>query len=385
MKERLKFFLPSFVISIYLKYINRRVVNVYSKNFNKRVLISYVTSPFRYHNNSHSNNYEVTAAAKIFDELGYVVDVFHYESKMPDLKKYNVIYGFGDVFQKYFESGMNRKKTILYATGMHVCFQNTVTLKRVKDIYEKKGVWLANSARFVEKTWTHQTTLVDGIIAVGNECCADTYRNNYDGKIFSLPAPFFKTVDPLDILFHRGSEANNSYLWFGNNGLVHKGLDLCLEYFRTRPDLNLHVCGNIKSELLFEQTYKTELYELPNIHLYGFINLDSFEFKEVLKKCSFVIFPSCSEGGGVSVLTAIGNGALIPLITKETSVSTGYEIVISDLTINAIQKAVENSQKLTTEEISKLQKLNFSYVLKEHSQEVYYTRLKSAIQNILVD
>jgi hypothetical protein len=372
------------VYTIYLKYINRSIINVFSKTYNKRVLISYITLPFRYHNHSHSNNYEVTSAAKIFDELGYVVDVFNYDGKLPDLEKYDVIYGFGDVFQKYFESGLNRKKTIHYGAGMHVFYQNTNTLKRIKDVYRKKGVWLTKSSRFVPKTWTHQTSLVDGIIAVGNELCADTYRSHYEGKVYSLPAPFFKTVDePDDIFLNRSIEANKSYLWFGNNGLVHKGLDLCLEYFSTRQDLSLHICGSIKAEKHFEQTYSKMLYELPNIHVYGFINIDSIQFKQILKKCSFVIFPSCSEGGGVSVLTAIGNGALIPLITKETSVSTGYEIVIEDFSIEYIKKAVEFSQKLQYSEILKLQKSNLSYVLKEHNQNIYYVRLKFAIQQIL--
>ena len=48
------------------------------------------------------------------------------------------------------------------------------------------------------------------------------------------------------------------------------------------------------------------------------------KFEEILLSCSFAIFPSCSEGGCPSTLTVIGNGGLIPIITKETTIETGY-------------------------------------------------------------
>lgn len=388
MKKYIKDILPSFVIKFVIKffslYRNRFIKNFFSKNYDKRVLFSYITTPFRKESLAHSNYYEVTAAAKIFDELGYVVDVMHYEGKITDLSRYAVIYGFGDVFQQYFESGINKKiSTIYYGAGMHVCHQNQSSLSRVKDVYQKKGVWLAKSARFVEKTWTHQTTLVDGIVALGNEQCAETYRKFYNGKVLSLAAPFFQTMDPNIILKERSYDANKSYLWFGSAGLIHKGLDLCLEFFSSRPELTLHVCGNIEAEKEFVQIYKHEIFVLPNIRVHGFVNIASESFKQILKDCSFVIFPSCSEGGSPSVLTTIGNGALIPIISKETSVATGFEIQIDELSVNGIKKAVDFSQSLTCNQIAEMQKKNLEFVLRYHNQDVYYANLKHAIKEIL--
>ena len=371
------------IVYFYNFYKNASLENLYNKKHKKKVLISYITIPFKKQSLSHSNYYEATAAAKIFDELGYVVDVMHYEGKVPDLNKYDVIYGFGDVFQKYFESGLNNKKTIYYGAGMHVCHQNTTSLNRVKDVYKKKGEWLAKSARFVEKTWTHQTSLVDGIIALGNEECAKTYRRHYESRVYSLSAPYFQTLDPKKVLASRVESANKGYFWFGGSGLIHKGLDLCLDFFKSRPNLTLHVCGNIYSEPQFVKAYHYELFELPNVIVHGFIDIGSDNFSKVLSSCSFVIFPSCSEGGSPSVLTAIGNGALIPIITRESSVSTGHELWIEDFTLEAIAKVVEYSQSLTPEQIRELQILNLNYVQKENSQSEYYENLKVAIKELL--
>lgn len=371
------------VRELYKKYCNQKVSNVFGTKHKQRVLISYITLPFRRKSLSHTNFYEVISAAKIFNELGYVVDVIHYQGRIPKLEKYHVIYGFGDVFKEYFESGLYGKRTIYYGAGMHVCHQNTATLKRVSDVFKEKGVWLTKSARYVDKAWTHQTMLVDGIISLGNEECANTYRKHYAGPVISLPAPFFKTIDAYDLLNNRDEGARKRYLWFGSGGLVHKGLDLCLDFFKNRPDLTLHICGNIESEKDFSSFYSYELYQLPNVFTHGFVKIDSLEFRDILNLCSFIIYPSCSEGGSPSVLTCIGNGALVPVITKDTSISTGNEIVIEDLNVNAIEKSINYSQTLTYAEVLELQEKNLSYVLNKHNQAVYFDKLSISIRSLL--
>jgi hypothetical protein len=130
-------------------------------------------------------------------------------------------------------------------------------------------------------------------------------------------------------------------------------------------------------------TYKNELYNSSNIHTHGFIDINSEKFKEILECCSFAIFPSCSEGGAPSLITTVGNGALIPIITKDTSVSTGYEIPIKGFSPIDLKEAIDISEKLSSEEIVRLQILNLEHVLENNNKEIYYCNLKSAIKEIL--
>ncbi|MEO9656082.1 hypothetical protein [Marinomonas sp.] len=372
---------------LYCMYADRPVENFFKKKTNKKVLISYITRPFRGENKTktHTNSFEVMAAAKVFNELGYRVDVMHYLNPPSNLKKYDVIYGFGDVFQNYFESGLTGKKTIYYGAGMHVSHQNTASLNRVKDIYEKKGVWLAKSARFVEKTWSHQTCLVDSIIALGDHECKNTYKKYYKGPIYTLPAPFYQVLDANDISRKRDRTKSKNFLWFGSSGLVHKGLDLCLEYFSTRLDLTLHVCGSIFSEPDFMKLYDKELFKSPNIVVHGFVDIQSNQFKEIIGSCTFIIYPSCSEGGAPSVLTAIGNGALIPIVSHESSVSTGYEIFIESLDFLGIEKAIFEAENYSYDELSVMAEENLRVVLTNNSQDAYYSNLKEIISRIISD
>jgi glycosyltransferase involved in cell wall biosynthesis len=388
MKKMLKKYLPTLFKRVLINYTHNKIIkNYYRKSHSRNALLSYIVIPFMEDSLSHTNFFEAQTWAKILDELGYNIDIVDYRNtKEIDLLKYDLICGFGDVFRKYFENTKQKNiRTIYYGTGMHVCFQNQATLQRVKEVHLKKKVWLGKSARFVEKTWTHQTALVDGIVALGNDVCADSYKKYYSGKVMSVGAPFYKTIECNEVIANRKEGSDKHFLWFGSTGLIHKGLDLLLDYFALNRDLTLHVCGPIQNEYDFVNIYKTELYELPNIITHGFIDLKSQNFIDILKDCSFVIFPSCSEGGAPSVLTAIGNGALIPIITKETTISTSYEIWIESLDYSGIDKAITSALKLKKSEILDLQKKNYEYVEMNHSQNNYYDQLKLSVSKILDD
>jgi hypothetical protein len=383
MKKIIKYILPKTIKQIIINYLNRPIYNHFNTKYEKKALLSYITVPFRKDSLNHTNNYEALSWANILNELGYQVDIIKYDRcSNINLLKYSLICGFGDIFQEYFESGYKDIKTIFYATGMHVCHQNNTSLIRVKDVFDKKQIYLAKSARFVSKTWTHQTTLVDGIVALGNHVCADSYRKYYDGNIYSIPAPFFKTVK-RSIFLQKDKKANTSFLWFGSSGLIHKGLDLLLEYFSKHPNLTLHICGNIDTEPAFTSIYFKELYKTKNILVHGFVDIKSELFHKLIETCSFTVFPSCSEGGAPSVLTTIGNGGLIPIITKDTTISTNNEIWIESLDYNGINKAIQNALKLSEIEIFELQSKNYDYVNYNNSKINYYDKLKNSVIDII--
>ena len=387
MKKVLKRILPGSMQRKIKSYIDNKIIkNYYKTNFEKNALISYIINPFKKDTLSHTNYFEARSIAKILFESGYNVDIINYNSvKKLTLDKYDLIAGFGDVFQRYFESSGHNLKTIYYGAGMHVCHQNHATLNRVKDVYFKKGVWLGKSARFVEKTWSHQTTLVDGIIALGNQECLNSYKKYYDGKIFSVPATYYATQNAGEIIDNREKDAAKNYLWFGSSGLIHKGLDLLLDYFSLNKDLTLHICGYVEKEKEFCEIYKNELYNTGNIKLHGFVNVNSREFYDILKSCYFVIYPSCSEGGAPSVVTTVGNGGLIPIISRESSFSTGNEIFIESLNAEGISEAIDRSVLLGDENLKVLSVKNYEYVIKNHSNDVFYDKLKESIKKIIGD
>ncbi|MHC5721439.1 MAG: glycosyltransferase, partial [Nostoc sp.] len=87
-----------------------------------------------------------------------------------------------------------------------------------------------------------------------------------------------------------------NFLWFGGSALVLKGLDLVLDAFAQMPEYHLTVCGPVSNDQEFEQAFYKELYETPNIHTYGWIDVSSPDFLKVTNNCLGLVYPSVSEG-----------------------------------------------------------------------------------------
>lgn len=335
------------------------VINFFKDNFSQNVLISYITKPFREGIDIiHTNSAEVLEIAEVFRSLGFNVDIADYDYEgYIDYKRYKTIFGFGEPLVNSFNfNSIQSTIRIYYGTGMHISIQNQNSTKRIETVKNKKGVWIPESGRIVEKAWTQQTTNVDAMIVLGNDEVKKSYQKYFNKDIYLLQPSFYHLLDYKTIIAKKNfSEAKTNYLWFGSSGLIHKGLDLLLEVFKELPDLHLHICGPIENEQAFREAYYNELYKTANVHTYGFVKLDSLLFREILEICAYIIYPSCSEGGSPSVLNVCGNGGLIPILAKEASIDiNNFGFLIESLDVSSVSKAIEDSQKLSESELQKL-------------------------------
>lgn len=357
--------------------------NIKKRKNKKNVLLSYIISPFICSKNTqHTNQQEALAIADVFDLLGYNIDVCYFNSRIKiNYSNYNCLFGFGNAFINSFYHN-NTQKRIYYGTGMHICHQNTATLNRVKEVYRKKGVLIPDSGRIVSNAWSEQTSLVDGMILLGNNTTADTYRTYYDGPIFTQPASYFENTLLEDPLAKNWTQAQKHFLWFGSLGAIHKGLDLLLDIFPSFPEYHLHICGLSPNEKKFIKVYDTEL-KSSNIHNHGFIDVRSTSYKDLIKKCAFVILPSCSEGQATSLLSVMCNG-LIPVLTKYCGIDKQeFTIPIHTLNSDGIISVLSNLKNLSPNECAKLAHKCLHYTREHHSIQMYKQELMKNIIKIL--
>ena len=81
-------------------------------------------------------------------------------------------------------------------------------------------------------------------------------------------------------------------LWFGGPAFIHKGLDIVIESIKNDyKRFHLHVCGIKKSKI------PRELRNYNNVSFYGFIDIKSCLYKNLISICSHSILLSASEGG----------------------------------------------------------------------------------------
>lgn len=379
------------LLHLYLKKRkNEFLKNVFNTSFDRTVLLVYITSAFdkktRY---SHSNLWECKIAGEVFRDLCFNVDVINYNtSKIPDIKKYSVIYGMGETYEKLFSQKQPDQLFMNYATGCNPIWSNIETTKKVRSFFEKTGKLLPESSRLIHHTQHLQILLSDKVIVLGNDFVKNTYfiiddrKKRYD----NLNAFYFDFHD-ISVKDKVISDCKKNFLWFGSAGALHKGLDICLDYFAGKPDLHLHICGlNNEAEKRFTEHYHNELYNLPNIHYYGFLNLDSNALKTVLVKCGFTIFPSISEGGAVALLNVIGNGGVLPIYSKSTGVPfelDGFEF--DPINVEKLEEYVSKAIDLDENEYSERSERLQKYVKKQFTLSEYSKNLKVIISKTIND
>lgn len=365
------------------KIVPRLFQNVFGTPHRKKALLSYVTLPFYAQSEmAHSNYDECRIAANAFDGLGYSVDVIEYNEDLDiDYSAYDAVYGMGANFEKAFLASGKRQKRIFYATGCNPNYSNSATILRLRDFASRHGFAPVESTRFIRESQHCQILLSDSVIVLGNDYVLKTYTDldpAGEARYKRLNAFYYDVNTP--VLPSDFSTRRKNFLWFGSAGLIHKGLDILLEYFAGQPEYMLHICGMQDNEVRFAKHFERELRHCKNIVNHGFVPLRSEAFRSIVDTAGFVIFPSVSEGGAPAVLNAVANGGVIPLLTRATGLDIeGFGKEISGFSAESIRRVVEEVSTVSDSELSKISERACNAVRKGYSMDTYASNLSSLI------
>jgi len=355
-------------------------INLDLSRTQKKVLISYLNSSFKEDLASYpvfsTNIFEVNQIIKVFIDLDFVIDVVdcmdnNAFEKVKD-KNYDVLFGLGYVFNNMVELP-NFSKRILYMTEHHPSFSKEKELERINYFYDRhrKNISVLRSGIYYQEK---NFDSVDDVIVLGE---TDLF-NNKNYKIHPLKPTGLRN-DKYQYSKRDFDISKKNFLWFGSYGAVHKGLDLLIDVFTNRKDLNLYICGLSDSEeKLFNLSNKANIFNL------GKINVQTEVYLELVNKCSFVILPSCSEGMSTSILTCMRH-SMIPIVMKDTGFNYLHNMVflLEDYKINYIEKQINHISSLSDEHINSLHEEIFSYSNKNFNILKYTENFKSIITDII--
>lgn len=294
----------------------------------------------------HQNRREALVIGEIFKRLGFNYVMATYDRPMEcDYRAYDIIFGEGPCFSIMTQRNPASLK-IYYATTAYPEYQNKMVKERTDAFNEKHHTQLAYSRMSPS---TLQGVSIDAILQIGSSATIQTYPMEWRSKI-SLIDQSSNLLHSVDVKEKFSSYDQKHFVWMGSSGSILKGLDLVLDFFLQHPTLHLHVIGKMDTD--FEEYYSPLLAGKANITLWGFQNVNSEEFVHILRKVTFCIYPSASEGCPGAVVTLMKMG-IIPLVSVTASFD---EIafcgrVIPILTEEAIAKAVQWSQSLSDEMI----------------------------------
>ncbi len=348
------------------------------------VLLSYINDPFYVEPGgaiptTHTHYWESLQIAKTFLDLGYSVDVIRYSHRhFRPTKDYACVIDARTNLERLAPLLPPDCVKIMHLDTAHWLFHNTAQSRRLLELQQRRGITLPSS-KIVTPNWGIEHA--DCATILGNGFTSGTYA--YAGK----PLYRIRLSTPVVYPWPQQKEFNacrKRFLWFGSAGLVHKGLDLVLEAFAEMPEYHLTVCGPIDAEKPFQEAYRKELYHTPNITTVGWVDISSRRFTEIADSCLALVYPSCSEGGGGSVITCMHAG-LIPLVSYESSVDLDkdYGVLFSDCSIQDIQHNIRMISSLPANELKRMSQRAWEFVRTNHTREQFAEDFRHTMGSIL--
>lgn len=348
------------------------------------VLLSWLLEPFLLMPgepipNSHTQYWECAQIARTFLDLGFAVDVIdsHNETFQPT-KPYVCFVGHRINFDRLARLLKEGCVKIAYLDTAHWVFNNSASYRRKLELQRRKGFTIRRSHRLIEPNLAVEQA--DYAVLYGNEFTLSTYRH--------ANKPFFCVPITTCALFPWSEQKNydacrTNFLWFGSMGFIHKGLDLVLEAFMGMPECQLYVCGPFDQEKEFVQAFAKELYQTPNIHAIGWVDVNGPQFLEVVNKCAGIVYPSCSEGQAGSVITSMHAG-LVPLVSYESGIDVdGCGVVFEDHSVQTIQETVRMVSRLQADGLQQMAQKAWEYARARHTRENYAGEFQKTILTIL--
>ena len=332
-----------------------------NRKHTKWAIVSYVEQPFYYKKDlqfmmGHQTRREALEMGNILESLGYNYVIENYESKPRFLnKKFDLIFGHEPNFIQYANNNPKAIK-IIYSAGTYFVQRNN-SIKNRTDFYNSKHGTNIKYLRLIEPH--NGFDIADKIFQIGNPVTIETFPQHLRQKI-KLINQSSNFIGKCDIDEKIKNSQNNEFVWMGSVGSILKGLDLVLDYFLTRPDLRLSIIGKIDDDVY--EYYKDSIEKAAHIKYYGFVDVNTDYFKNIITNASFIIFPSATEGCPGAVISLMQNG-LIPIVSKICSFPEVEEMgyVIKAISQDGIEDSVEWAISLPEKDRYNMQRKAYEY------------------------
>jgi glycosyltransferase involved in cell wall biosynthesis len=328
---------------------------------------------------SHTHYWECRQMAKSFVAAGFNVDVVDFaDDRFIPQKSYDVLVSARTNLERLAKHVPDHCVKIAHLDTAHFLTNNANALDRLRRVRDQHKVSL-RSTRMVENNWAIEAA--DMGCVLGNAFTEHSYRFA-EKPIHRIP---LSSVRQYDWLADKDFNAcRNTFLWFGSGGFAHKGLDLVIDAFAELPDHRLLICGPLDLEPRFIKAFERPMYHSDNIETIGWIDVTSPEFTAIRQRTVATVYPSCSEGGGGSVITCMHAG-LIPVVTPEASVDVGdFGTVLQEASVQAVRDAVIGLSQLPVADLEQRARSAWEYARANHTRGKFADAYDQFVREVVV-
>lgn len=348
-----------------------------------RVLISYIPDAILLSDNEvsaeHTHYWECRHIARSFLAQGYAVDVVHFaDSQFVPTHAYDILISARTNLERLARHMPPHCLKIAHLDTAHFLTHNANALRRLVGIRDRHGFTLHNN-RVLEDNWAIEAADLGCVL--GNEFTAASYR--FAGKpIHKIPLSTVRTFDWDDA--KNFQTCRDTFLWFGSGGFAHKGLDLVIDAFQDLSELKLAICGPVDVEPRFTRAFDQQMFYTSNIETIGWIDVTGQAFTDLTRRTLATIYPSCSEGGGGSVITCMHAG-LIPVVTRQASVDVGdFGVMLESASVDDVRKAALQLSQAPAEELRERARSAWEYAQSHHTREIFAEHYDRFVRDVVL-
>ena len=345
------------------------------------VLLAYIVEPFlsaTAPSVAHTHFQESRLIAEAYLERGYDVDVIDYRhGTFVPRRDYDIIVSARTNLEALANRSARTQHVIAHLDTAHYVYNNRAAYDRLLALQQRRGL-TSTSVRIVEPNLAIERASIGAVL--GNRTFTATTYAYARKPLYPLPVPSAVSLPWIE----RDYDAcRRRFLWMGSAGFVHKGLDLVLETFATNPSLELDVCGPLAQDREFAAQFERELYDTPNIHAVGWIDVGSDRFIDIARSTVGFVYPSCSEGQAGSAVVALHAG-LIPIVSRQTGIDVGdFGLVLSNCSAAEIDAAVRHISELSTVELRQRSRAAWEYAQAHHTPSAYRQAYDTMLDAVL--
>lgn len=318
----------------------------------------------------HTNTSQQDQIVEAIRELGYSVTLVENDSPPIFAVECDYLIGFGAAWRRISRQ-KNIKRKILLATEAPP-FLSYLNEARAISEANKSGVKAATIERTYRFYYDDDYLGADAIFQMGslNINILKMIQAFSHTKIHELSTYGLEIANSeRKLLFKR------DFIWFGSHGVIHKGLNVVFDAFRSMNVATIYVAGCSHSDFLIQDPPKNAIY-------LGILNVKSNEFKNIVDSCVAFILPSASEGISTAAITCMYKG-LIPIVTAETNIDMEYAYSI-DRSPESIIKTVQKIISLDESDLSEKSELVRLSALEKYSPATFKKSLTSALSKELI-
>jgi glycosyltransferase involved in cell wall biosynthesis len=352
----------------------------------KRALFVYQVDPFYMEDNDeafyfHNTQKQAIQIAEILTSKGFIIDIFDYRDKRIKLQcKYDLIISHNPNLIIHQSNLKHTTKIIYFAAGENPIIANEKVRKCYLDFFKRNGTKLKIKRLAPEgDSFIKQSKY---IVLYGNENTAATFYKYYPKMMFCFNNYGYNNTR-FEANHNNYEERKRNFLFFSGGDMVAKGLDLLLETFLNRDDVQLYICAPYRNEKDFMRFYQRKINKRNNIHFCGFIRPLSEQYYNIVNKCGFIIHPSATEGQPGGVIQAMHSG-LVPIISKYCGIDSGASmIVLKSCEIKEIDEIINDCIKKGNDWLMEASLSNHKLAIKQYSEDAFNWNWNKILDTIL--